>query len=220
MPTLRHIEAAYRKLRRGEWGDAVTLTKEEAMINRPLLFAFTAISLAFSLAALSVSSANAEPVETQLQRGKYLVSFSTCSNCHTPGSLLGHPDLTRFLAGSDVGYAIPELGIFVPPNLTPDKTTGLGDWTTQQIVTAITTGQRPDGRILAPIMPWRSLSHLTKSDATAIAVYLKSLPPVHNQVPGPLGLAQKPTVFVNVVLPADVYSSLPKAAGAPPAPAK
>ena len=113
--------------------------------------------------------------------------------CHTPGSLLGHPDLTRFLAGSDVGYAIPELGINVPPNLTPDKTTGLGDWTTQQIVTAITTGQRPDGRILAPIMPWQSLSHLTKSDATAIAVYLKSLPPVHNQVPGPfLALRKNP----------------------------
>jgi hypothetical protein len=46
---------------------------------------------------------------------------------------------------------------------------------------------RSDGRILAPIMPWRSISHLTKSDAQAIAVYLNSLPPVHNKVPGPLG---------------------------------
>jgi hypothetical protein len=45
MPTLRHIGAAYRTLRRGEGGDAVTLTKEEAMINRAFLFAFMAISL-------------------------------------------------------------------------------------------------------------------------------------------------------------------------------
>jgi hypothetical protein len=81
--------------------------------------------------------------------------------------------MSKFLAGSDVGFAVPGLGIFVPPNLTPDAT-GLGNWTTQQIATAITTGERPDGRILAPIMPWRSILHLTKSDAQAIAVYQQS----------------------------------------------
>jgi hypothetical protein len=42
-------------------------------------------------------------------------------------------------------------------NLTPDKETGLGNWTKEQIVTAIQTGVRPDGRILSPIMSWESL---------------------------------------------------------------
>ena len=190
------------------------------MINRTHPFVLAAMSLALSGAAMSVSSANAGANETELQRGKYLVSFSTCTDCHTPGSLRGHPDMTSFLGGSDVGFAVPGLGTFVPPNLTPDEATGLGNWTTQQIATAITTGERPDGRILAPVMPWRSLSHLTQSDAQAIAVYLKSLPPVHNQVPGPFGVTQKPTVFVSVVLPADIYSSLPKAGGPSPAPPK
>ena len=62
-------------------------------------------------------------------------------------------------------------------------------------------GARPDGRILAPIMPWRSFANLTKSDALAIAAFLKSLPPVRNAVPGPFGPAEKPTSFVMKIVP-------------------
>jgi mono/diheme cytochrome c family protein len=76
-----------------------------------------------------------------------------CGDCHTPGYFLGKPDMARNLGGSDVGFAIPGLGVFVPPNLTPDKETGLGNRTAKQIVTAVTTGKTPDGRMLAPIMP-------------------------------------------------------------------
>jgi mono/diheme cytochrome c family protein len=148
-------------------------------------------------------------------RGKYLVTFASCTDCHTPGSFFGKPDMTKFLGGSDVGFAMPGLGVFVAPNLTPDKVTGLGSWTTDQIVTAFTTGKLPDGRMLAPIMPYQSYSHLTKSDALAVAAYLQSLPPVQNKVPGPFGPAQKPNVFVMDVIPGDVYSTLP-----PPPPAK
>jgi len=46
-------------------------------------------------------------------RGKYLVTFGSCTDCHTPGSFFGKPDMTRFLGGSDVGFAIPGLGVFV-----------------------------------------------------------------------------------------------------------
>ena len=46
---------------------------------------------------------------------------------------------------------------------------------------------RPDGRGLVPVMPWPAFAKLTKSDAEAIAAYLKSLRPVRNQVPGPFG---------------------------------
>jgi mono/diheme cytochrome c family protein len=148
--------------------------------------------------------------DAQTERGKYLVEISGCSDCHTPGNFLGHPDMTRYLGGSDVGFALPGAGVFVGPNLTPDKGTGLGAWSAQQIVTAITTGVRPDGRMLAAIMPWRDLVHLSKADALAIVAYLKSLPPISHQVPGPFGPTEKPTVFVMTVLPADVYAGLPK----------
>ena len=149
-------------------------------------------------------------VDLQVERGKYLVAIGGCTDCHTPGHLLGSPDSTRYLGGSDVGFAIPGQGVFVGPNLTPDKETGLGAWSDQQIGTAITTGVRPDGRVLAPMMPWRGLSHLTPSDALAIAAYLKSLPAVQHKVPGPFGPLEQPSVFVMTVLPGDVYVSLPK----------
>ncbi len=170
------------------------------MSRRAVRFLVAAI-----VAALPVVSAHAEDA---VARGKYLVAVGGCSDCHTPGNFLGHPDMARFLGGSDVGFGTPG-GVFVGPNLTPDRT-GLGDWTAAQIVTAITTGTRPDGRILAPVMPWRDLSYLTSSDAQAIAAYLKSLPPVSNKVAGPFGPNEPPTVFVMTVLPGGVYAGLPK----------
>jgi hypothetical protein len=87
------------------------------------------------------------------------VRLAACTDCHTPGSFLGKPDMTRFLGGSDVGFAIPNLGVFVGRNLTPDKETGLGSWTREQIVTAIMTGKRRDGRpTCKACRPWRMRS--------------------------------------------------------------
>jgi mono/diheme cytochrome c family protein len=164
--------------------------------------------LAAIVAAAPVVSACA--ASQQVERGKYLVEIGGCNDCHTPGNFLGHPEMTKFLGGSDVGFAVPGHGVFVAPNLTPDKETGLGGWTARQIVTAITTGVRPDGRVLVPVMPWPSYAHLTKSDALAIAVYLKTLSPVSHKVPGPFGAPDKPTVFVMSVQPAAVYANLPQ----------
>jgi len=154
--------------------------------------------------------ASSHAADPQVERGKYLVELGGCTDCHTPGHLLGHPDMARYLGGSDVGFGIPAVGVFVGPNLTPDRETGLGSWTREQIVTAITTGVRPDGRVLAPVMPWRGLSHLTKSDALAIAAFLKNLPVVRNKVPGPFGPRDTPSVFVMSAVPGDVYSGLPQ----------
>jgi hypothetical protein len=93
--------------------------------------------------------------------------------------------------------------VFHGPNLTPDPDTGIGKWSVDQIVTALQTGKRPDGRELAPIMPWRAFANLTKEDVTAIAVFLRSLPPVTNKVPGPFGPNEKPTGFVMKVVPGE-----------------
>lgn len=150
-----------------------------------------------------------------IARGKYLVTVGSCTDCHTPGSFFGKPDMSKFLGGSDVGFAIPHLGVFVGPNLTPDKTTGLGNWTEAQIVNAITKGQTPEGRTLAPVMPWHGYANLTKSDALAIAAYLKSLPAVSHKVAGPFGPNETPTTFVMAVIPGAVYAKL----GGPPPPA-
>ena len=155
-------------------------------------------STAIAIALLPVTAQAAGPA---FERGKYLVTIAGCGDCHTPGTFLGKPDLKRVLGGSDVGFEIPGAGSFYGPNLTPDKETGLGKWTRQQIVTAIRTGVRPDGRRLAPIMPWPAFSHLTDADANAIAAYLGTLPAVKNKVPGPFGPNEKPTSFVMKVVP-------------------
>jgi mono/diheme cytochrome c family protein len=154
-----------------------------------------AIALA-AAAGLGAWLATARASDPQIERGRYLASFGGCMDCHTRGYFFGKPDMANYLAGSEVGFEIPGLGVFHGPNLTPDKETGLGNWTSEQIVAALQKGVRPDGRMLAPIMPWRALANLTKEDALAIAAYLKSLPPVRNKVPGPFGPTEKPTSFV------------------------
>jgi mono/diheme cytochrome c family protein len=141
-------------------------------------------------------------------RGRYLVTVAGCSDCHTPGALLGAPDMKRFLGGSDVGFSIPGQGVFVGQNLTPDNETGLGQWTGDQIVTAVRMGRTPDGGQLSPVMPYPAFSHLTDEDARAIAAFLKSIPPVSNKVKH-FGPNEKVTVSVSAVLPPAVFNALP-----------
>jgi hypothetical protein len=100
-----------------------------------------------------------------------------------------------------VAFEIPGMGAFVGPNLTPDKETGLGNWSVDQIVAALRTGKRPDGRELAPIMPWRDLANLSDGDARSIALYLRNLPPISNKVPGPFGPGEKVTTFTMKISP-------------------
>lgn len=88
------------------------------------------VRLAFataSIVAFPTFAAMAD--DSQIARGKYLVTLGGCNDCHTPGYFLGHPDMSRFLGGSDVGFEIPGLGVFVGSNITPDKKTGIGSWT-------------------------------------------------------------------------------------------
>lgn len=175
-----------------------------------------AIGIFSILALLAVFVDAASAADSQVERGKYLVSIIPCTDCHTPGTFLGKPDVRRYLGGSDVGFEIPGLGVFYGPNLTPDDETGLGKWTKEQIVTAITTGKRPDGRMLAPAMPVESFKHLSHDDALAIAAYLKTLPAIRNKAPGPFGPNEKPASFVYQVLPPDKYAPTPPPSGPHP----
>jgi len=124
--------------------------------------AFAAVA-ALAMLLMPSRGAVAQGAQTQLERGKYLVALGGCNDCHTPGYFFGKPDMARYLGGSEVGFEMPGLGVFHGPNLTPDQDTGLGKWSTEEIVKAITKGERPDGRMLAPIMPWHALANLTRS---------------------------------------------------------
>jgi hypothetical protein len=67
-------------------------------------------------------------------------------------------------------------------------------------------------------MPWRNYASITKADALAIAAYLKTLPPVSHQVPGPFGPRETPTTFVMTVQPGSVYARLVNPPSPPPPP--
>jgi len=155
---------------------------------------------ALALAALGVP-ASVRADEAQIARGKYLVGIAGCTDCHTPGYFFGKPDMEKYLGGSDVGFEMPGLGVFVGRNITPDEETGIGAWSEEDIIRALQTGQRPDGRELAPIMPWHAFATLTKEDVTAIAAYLKSIPPVSHKIPDPVGPGQTVSTFMFRILP-------------------
>ena len=133
----------------------------------------------------------------QVAHGRYLATVLGCNDCHTPGYFYGSPDTTRLLSGSELGWKGP-WGVSYPRNLTPEPQTGIGAWSETDIITAIRTGKRPDGRMLLPPMPWTDLAALTDEDAAAIAKYLKTLTPVPHTVPDilPPDAPVKGSVFV------------------------
>jgi mono/diheme cytochrome c family protein len=122
-----------------------------------------------------------------LPRGEYLVrAVGHCGECHTPRSALTMAvDNSRFLAGNSKRTG-PEGQ--AAPNITPDKETGIGDWTEEQIVTYLGTGNRPDGDVAGGLMSdniqgtLAGYKDLTPADLRAIAQYLKSIPPVKNKI--------------------------------------
>ena len=152
---------------------------------------------AFGLPAFGAS-------QKELERGRYLVSIMDCGTCHTDGAFLGKPDLAHPLGGSSIGHQVPGLGTFWPPNLTPDKEAGLGTWSEKEIVAAVRKGVRPDGRELAPAMPWRAYANLSDADAFALAAYLKSVAPLPGGRRQPLSDgAAAPTPVMRIVMPAE-----------------
>jgi cytochrome c553 len=71
----------------------------------------------------------------------------------------------------------------VTPNITPDKRTGIGTWTTEQVVAALRNGLRPDGSLIGPPMPIAFYRGISDTDAFAIAAYLETVAPLDHAVP-------------------------------------
>ena len=154
-----------------------------------------AVASGFVTLSCTTSTQNAAPAPKAdpVARGRYLTTIMSCNDCHTPGYFYGAPDTMRRLSGSDLGWAGP-WGVVRARNLTPDSATGIGTWTTDQIVHALRTGNTPDGSQLAPIMPWMNFaSILDEDDARAIAAYLKSLPPITHKNLDRIPPSGKPT---------------------------
>jgi mono/diheme cytochrome c family protein len=110
----------------------------------------------------------------QVKRGEYLARAADCMVCHTaPGGAA--------FAG---GLAIPlPFGTIYTTNITPDKDTGIGNYSDQEFLDALRRGIRRDGTRLYPAMPFTSYTYITDADGLAIKAYLFSLPAVHQAAP-------------------------------------
>jgi mono/diheme cytochrome c family protein len=110
-------------------------------------------------------------------RGAYLVRhLGHCGECHSPRGWLGALDRDRHLAGNPEGPDGKKV-----PNITAHETAGIGEWSETDIAFFLKTGFLPDGDVAGGAMEdviRESTSRLSDADRAAIAVYLKSLPPL------------------------------------------
>jgi len=119
-----------------------------------------------------------------LARGEYLVkAVGHCGECHTPRTMTMATDNSRFLAGNPKG---PEDQAM--PNITPDRDTGIGKWSVEEIADYLGSGNKPDGDVAGGLMleviegTLAGYKDLTRADLLAIAQYLKSIPAVRNKI--------------------------------------
>jgi mono/diheme cytochrome c family protein len=123
---------------------------------------------ALALALWAIGAA-AEPLHSAIERGRYLAAAGDCAACHTADG--GKP-----FAG---GRAIPTpFGTIYSTNITPDKDTGIGNWTEEEFYRAMREGIRADGKHLYPAFPYPWYTKLTRADIDSIKAFLDALPPV------------------------------------------
>jgi mono/diheme cytochrome c family protein len=161
------------------------------------------------------ASQMAAPADAQtVAWGEYLYKYTLiCWMCH--GSQGSHSPEEPQAGGSEIDATEigPGFGSIYVSNITPDPETGIGAWSDGELVRALREGLDREGRLLFPAMEaelWRGLSD---EDALALVAYLRSLPPVRNEVPanrfsfiykalGALGIVKpQPAITAPVVAP-------------------
>jgi mono/diheme cytochrome c family protein len=138
----------------------------------PWLLLTAVVSLLVGVVAMSPASA--QPNAADIARGKYVFGATGGCGCHTePGK--GKP----VNAG---GRKIDApFGTVYSTNITPDRETGIGTWTNEQIITAIRLGRRPNGERILPVHPFMAFNGMAEEDLKALVAYLRTLPPVSRQ---------------------------------------
>ncbi|MEP9354600.1 c-type cytochrome [Xanthobacter sp. KR7-65] len=131
---------------------------------------------AAAVAALLSTAALAQPADDSalVARGQYLATAADCMPCHTS-------DKAKPFAG---GLALnTPFGAIYSPNITSDRSTGIGQWTYDQFVNAVRNGIRKDGAYLYPAMPFDAYTGISDDDMKALWAYVRRVPPVPNTPP-------------------------------------
>jgi len=160
-----------RNLERSALVMAWTMSARPRQVGRLLLLS-AALVLLSALSALA--QPGAAPSQAELARGKYVFGATGGCGCHTePGK--GKP----VNAG---GRKIDApFGTIYATNITPDRETGIGGWTDEQIITATRLGRRPNGERILPVHPFMAFNGMAEGDLKALVAFLRTVPPVKRQ---------------------------------------
>ena len=157
-----------------------------------------ALALLTSLASLPALALAQAPSAAELARGKYVFGATGGCGCHTVPKQPVNAGGRRYDGPFGTVYS---------SNITPDKETGIGGWTDEQIITATRLGRRPNGERLIPVHPYTTFNGMAEDDLKALVAFLRSVPPVKraNQ-PKKISVP----MFESVFLPAWLAAFAPK----------
>jgi len=146
---------------------------------------------------------NEDSIKKVIQRGDYLVNHvAICLDCHSKRDQSKYSlPVTPGTEGGGGEVFDPKTdqtpGILYSKNITPDVETGIGSWTDNEIIKAVTLGISKNGDTLFPLMPYHNYNKMAKQDLLSIVAYLRTLKPIKNKVPErklfiPVSLAYPP----------------------------
>lgn len=160
------------------------------MAGSPMCDVLAWVIWLFACLAIFHTATGGVAAETLVERGDYLVNtIMACGNCHTPKDATGKAVSQLALSGGGLGFDTPGFAV-TSSNITPDRETGIGNWSDSEIKRAVIEGARPDharlpGVPLAPPMFVNFNKALTPRDLEAVVAYLRSVKPLRNEVPTP-----------------------------------
>jgi mono/diheme cytochrome c family protein len=165
-----------------------------------------------ALALLAGPAAAQPPGGDLVSRGKYVFAAAAGCGCHTEK---GKVEPGKTLNAGGRRYDGP-FGTVYASNITPDRQTGIGGWTDDQIIAGIRLGRRANGERLVPVHPYPVFNGIAETDLRALVAYLRSVPPVNRP-----NTPKKITVplFESVFLPAWLAAFAPRETPPPVAPA-
>ncbi len=151
---------------------------------------FRDCAIAVLISAAAASAVHAQPASggadtPNAKNGQYLYYAGGCSSCHAAPASDKCDDLKTKDDLKPIGGRClkSQYGTFYVPNITPDKETGLGGWSSEDFIKAMTKGTAPDGSNLYPAFPYATYQHMTRSDLLDLWAFLQTLEPVSSKVP-------------------------------------
>jgi len=156
------------------------------------------VALLLGVLGLPAAAAAQAPSAADIARGKYVFGATGGCGCHTVPK---HP-----VNAGGRKYDGP-YGTVYSTNITPDRETGIGGWTDEQLITAIRLGRRPNGERLVPVHPYTVFNGMAEEDVKALVVFLRTVPAVKRA-----NLAKKLSVpmFESVFLPTWLAAFAPR----------